>query len=189
MLEKITKYVDELIEGNDENLTNLNEILEEFFKDKTQKDFDKINKKILQQLVRLLDILKSNKSLTENDRALLDYVFHNKKPLKYFWIDEEQKLHAPRLKAFRDFLIKEIDFDKNKEDFIKWVDWIISDEIGWDDGTYENKEKDFMIGLDITNYESERPDLHIFMIGNKKYKEVMLDALGYFPKINNNQKS
>ena len=179
---KIKKYIEELILGKDDNLNELNNMLKDFFKNKTQKYFDKIDKKELQRLIRLLDIFKNKKELSEIDRALLDYTFHEKKPLKYFWIKEEHKLHPVRLKAFRNFLIKEINFNKNKEDFIKWVDWIISDGIGWDDGTYENKEKNFLIGLDITNYEGEIPDLDIFMIGDKKYMEIMLSAIESFPK-------
>ncbi|MBI2630377.1 hypothetical protein HYW76_04720 [Candidatus Pacearchaeota archaeon] len=120
--------------------------------------------------------------MSKIDRALLDNVFHNKNPIKYFWIRKKYKLHPARLRCFRDFLVKEIDFDKDREDFIKWADWIISDEIGWDDGRYESKEKDFRIELDITNYEDERPDLHIFMIGDRKYKEIILESLYCFPK-------
>ena len=110
------------------------------------------------------------------DRALLENAFCEK-PDKYFWIDDEAKLHPRRLKSFRDNIIWGVRLDdKTKEDFSKWVDWIISDEIGWDDGVYESVDRDFRIEFNVTNYYEGVSDVSVFMIGDKKYKKIMEEA-------------
>jgi hypothetical protein len=112
----------------------------------------------------------------EIERALLDNAF-NKKPLKYFWINNKFKLIPLKIKDFANYLIKEFDFGKDKEDFGEWVNWIIKDKIEWDDAHYENTEKNFMVQLNITNYNQKEPDVSVFMIGNTKHKDKINEAL------------
>jgi hypothetical protein len=182
-MENLQKYIDEIIAGNDSHLEDLKNTLTNFFKDKGQSDFDKIDKAMLNQLVQIQDLINKKEPFTKIDRALLDHAFHEKKPFKYFWLKKECKLHPGRLKAFRNFIIKEIDLGEDRDDFIKWVDWIIGDEIEWDDGIYKNKQSNFQIFLDITNYENERPDLHIFMIGDKKFKKIMQESVLFLKSV------
>lgn len=176
-MKKIKKIINELVLGDDKNLKELKCELDLFFKGKTQNYFDKIEKNKLKQLVRLKEIIDKNNKLNEIDRAFIDFAFNYKKPLKYFWRIQTVKLYASRFKSFRDFILENIDFGEDREDFVKWVDWMINDEIGWDDGIYENKEKNFRMELNVTHYEIERADLHVLMIGDKKYKNIIDTAL------------
>lgn len=169
-IDKMKKIGKEIILGNDTNLNQLKEMIDDFFKDKNQEFFDSLNQEELKKVIALSEKIRI---INEISRAYLDYVLNPKKPLKYAWIEVEGKFSVEKIRLIKETLINDANLGiKENENLDKWIEWIIKDSISWDDSIFENESKDLHIEIDITGY-FEIPEIKIFMIGDKKYNGLM----------------
>ena len=78
---RIKQLVNEFIKGDEACFDELRRVVKEFFRGKTQKDIDKMERRRVLAVAEACDVLKK-RALTRVDKALLDLVF-NEKPREH----------------------------------------------------------------------------------------------------------
>jgi len=169
-IKKMKKIGNDIILGDDSNLEELKKMIDDFFKDKNQDYFNSLDQEELKKIIVLSEKIRI---INEISRAYLDYVLNFKKPLKYSWVKAEGKISDEKLRLIKDLIVNETNLDKKEnESLIRWIEWVIKDEVTWDEIILENEPKNLHIEIDITNY-FEIPEIKIFIIGDKKYINLM----------------
>lgn len=169
-IKKMQKFGREIILADDSHLEELKSMIDDFFKDKDQNYFNSLNQ---DELKRIISLSEKIRILNEISRAYLDYVFNKDKPKKYAWVEVEGKFSKEKIRLIKDIITKEANLDDADNKGINdWIEWLINDDVTWDDASFENKDKNLHIEIDITGY-SEVPEIKIFVIGDKKYKMLM----------------
>lgn len=176
MEKKIKKLISEIINGKEKSLPKLKKLYQDFFKGKTQKELDKVNKKFLNSLRDSYDRITKKEKLTEIDKADLDYLFN--KPLsKYICLEIETEINDAKLKRFARVVCEESSYrdvfgQKVINNFLAFIaDVWISDNFSCD-LKLESDNKDFLVEITFFDYE-EKTKMYFFGLGDKKYKPFL----------------
>lgn len=175
MRPEMQKYVDEVIEGNDENLAELKKLIKEFFKDKTQEELEKIGKKELAMLGKSYDLLMKKEKYTEIDRAHLDFIFN--KPMKKYIAESTSKDVSKEelISLFKKIYFYGHKFSREEtEGLFNFLGFLLITD-PWEEHSMISEDKELEIKINIEN--SDKLFLNVFIIGNKKYESEINNIL------------
>jgi hypothetical protein len=172
-LEKVKKIANEIVEGDNKNLLEFRKLLKELFKSKTQKDFDKIDKRKLQGFLKFSENLSKNEELSEVDRAFVDFYF-NDKPRKSFFFEISKEIDEATLKKLvREIHDSEAFGKKGNREFMSFIAETILVDDWWGDMTLESDKKDLYLDINFHNEMEEKPEVDFFIIGTWKFESLI----------------
>lgn len=173
-MEEIINLVNELIEGQEENLPRLKVIVRNFFNEKSKEDLDKLDQSKLQAIIKSKERILKDEKLTEIDRAFFDLYF-NEKPKKYISLDVSSVLDEEELKkVINEIHVKKIFSKETEREFLSFVCLSWASENWVDVIALETEEKDLYFEMNFDDFHngSNRPKMSVFLVGTKKYESL-----------------